>query len=68
MNWNWNKILAVIIILTMLLAFCAWLLISMVALTASPLQSLKVIVPGLLVFGFWFAVSFRLYYSRYEEY
>lgn len=64
---NLNKVLAVIIVLIFLLAFCVWVLISSVALFSDPVKSIPILISGTIGFGFWFLVSYRLYYSRYEK-
>lgn len=62
---NWNKILAVIIVLIFILFFCAWLLLSVLAFAVDKKDALPLIASGIITFGFWFTVAYRLYYSVY---
>lgn len=58
---NLNTVLAIVIVLSFIIAFALWVLISGLALITSPLDSLGVIIPGGLFFAFWGLVSYRLY-------
>ena len=56
-----NTILAIIIVLIFLMAFLGWVLVSLVALMEDAGLAFNIIVPGLIVFGFWGLVASRLY-------
>lgn len=62
-----NKVLAIVIVLIMLLGFIVWFIISAMAFSASPTKAMMIIIPGLINFGFWFIVAWRLYYSTYSR-
>lgn len=56
-----NTILALVIVLLFIMAFLAWLLVSLAALTEDLGLAASIIIPGTIVFGFWWLVAYRLY-------
>jgi|NOAtaT_7_FD_contig_91_532248_length_2235_multi_2_in_0_out_0_2 ACR3 family arsenite efflux pump ArsB len=64
---NANKILAIVIVLVMLLTFMMWFVISGALLLTAPKQAISVIIPGMVYFGFWFLIAYRLYNSTYSS-
>lgn len=59
---NLNKILSILIVLSLLLIFVLWLVISGLSLYSQSYKSvLYVVVPGALFFIFWGLVTYQLY-------
>jgi|GEM_PF-4690454 len=57
-----NTVLAIIIVLIFILAFCAWVLLTGATLFAgSGNEFLGMLIPGGLFFSFWGFVAYRLY-------
>ena len=54
-------ILSIIIVLFLLLLFTIWFYTSILALFVDPFESLKLIIPGVIFYGFWALVVIKLW-------
>jgi hypothetical protein len=57
-----NKVLAIIIVLTLILSFVIWLVIAGLSIfSGSAAAVASIAIPGIIFFGFWGLVIKRLY-------
>ncbi len=63
---NTNTVLAVVIVVLFIFLFITWIFASVDILMNAPGAALNIIVPGLIMFGFWGFVAWRLYNCHSE--